>query len=131
MRKTRNPVLRSLALTNEDFATFYRQYPRHDAPTDAERAFNRVITEGATLAEILLGLASYPFEFKQDGRFLPLPATWLRRGSWRHVKTVIPLHARSDEKSRSGWRDKFDGGVQPWQPRLYAGPMIEGAVGDD
>jgi hypothetical protein len=130
MRKTPKPALRSLALNNEDFATFYRQYPRHIGPFDAERAFNRAIVNGATLNQILLGLASYPFDYRADGKFIPHPATWLNGGRWEHAPVVIPLHARTDD-SRSGWRDRFDGGVQHGFPMMYSGPVIEGAVGDD
>jgi hypothetical protein len=129
MRKTRPAALKSLALNNEDFAKFYQQYPRHDAPKDAERAFCQAIVGGATLNEILRGLISYPFEYKDGGRFIALPATWLRRQSWKHEPVVIPMGARTDD-SRSAWRDRFDGGVHGF-PMMYSGPVIEGAIGDD
>lgn len=72
------------------FARFYAAYPRHDAPDDALKAWRQVTKAGAEPEEIMAGLARY--EFRDDPRFVRLPASWLRGGCWRaELDTFDPV----------------------------------------
>ena len=86
------------------FAAFYAAYPRHDAPADAWKAWQRAVKE-ASAAEIMAGLRRYPFDDRPQ--FIPLPATWLNQQRWMAEPTVVPLKPRAAQR---GWGNTTSGG---------------------
>lgn len=64
------------------FAEFYLAYPRKVGKDDARRAFEKAAksTDPGVIVEGARRLAADPN--LPEKRFIPHPATWLRRGSW-------------------------------------------------
>ena len=64
------------------FSVFYDQYPRHEARTNAEKAWKKL-----SQAERIECLDKTPAWVKAkvgtERRYLPLPATYLNAGRWR------------------------------------------------
>lgn len=67
------------------FEQFYKAYPRKEARKDAEKAFASLSPDGELLAKILAALALQSRSkqwTKEGGKYVPLPATWLRAERW-------------------------------------------------
>jgi len=94
--KTRKPL-------NDEppgFHEFYCAFPRKDAPRGAAKAFKAAINRGATVEEIMAGLATY--KFSDDPDWLPLPATWLNQDRWLHQPSKPkPRKPTVDERIRA------------------------------
>lgn len=67
------------------FDEFWAAYPRHVAKQDASKAFAKLRADDALLRRILAALevAKQSRDWlKDDGRFIPHPATWLNGRRW-------------------------------------------------
>ena len=84
------------------FTAFYAVYPRHDAPADAWKSWQRA-TKEATAAEIMGGLRRYRFD--ERPQFIPMPSTWLNQQRWMAEPTVVPPPPPS-----RGWGNTTSGG---------------------
>jgi uncharacterized protein YdaU (DUF1376 family) len=73
------------------FDEFWKAYPRRDAKKDAEKAWNALNPSADLLTEILVSIAAQrksPGWVKDSGKFIPLPASWIRGERWRDEITV-------------------------------------------
>jgi len=97
------------------FEDFWAAYPKKKAKDDARRAWDKRRPDGALLLTILAALQSQvqsPDWQKDDGRYIPFPATWLNRGQWTDVPSTrpasVPLWSWDDcphsPKCGSAWR---------------------------
>ena len=83
---------------SELFAKFWKAYPRKVGKISAQRAFDKAIhtekTNAAAEALVekmcrVLAKQSASDDWKrEDGRFIPYPATWLNAGRWEDEETV-------------------------------------------
>lgn len=80
----------------ENFAIFWKQYPRKVAKEAAKKAFISIIKKQSDVeAFMAMTLASLKWWKEQDGwkkdqgKFIPHPATWLNRGSWGDFKDNV------------------------------------------
>ena len=67
------------------FTEFYSAYPKKVARPKAEKSWNRIAPDGALLEKILTAVqAQRQSELwtKDDGKFIPHPATWLNDQRW-------------------------------------------------
>lgn len=70
---------------NKLFDTFYSAYPRKINKADAIKAFASLNVSETLLTLILEGLAKWKKQeswTRDEGKYIPYPATWLRRRSW-------------------------------------------------
>jgi hypothetical protein len=83
---TDKPVLPKLPPEQKDkFEKFWKLYPRKRNKADAIKQWLSINPDDEQYAEIMEGLrkAVNSKEWKeQDGRYIPYPATWLRKGRW-------------------------------------------------
>ena len=73
------------AVEKDRFEEFWRLYPKKKAKLDCMRAWKSLNPDEQLFEEIMTGLkrAISSKEWKeQDGKFIPYPATWLRKGRW-------------------------------------------------
>lgn len=67
----------------DEFALFYRSYPRHKAVEDARKAWRQTAASRPPLQDLLLALDRQKREWAgKDPQYLPYPATWLRAHRW-------------------------------------------------
>lgn len=77
-------VTKAMVEYDESFKRWYARYPRKESPKDALKAYAQaIVNDGATPDQLWQAL-----ERQRDGllerevRYRPLPASWLRAGSW-------------------------------------------------
>lgn len=71
--------------TSSAFVVFWNAYPKKEAKKDAAAVFAKLNPSPELLASILAALATKSASFdwtKEDGKYIPLPATWLRAERW-------------------------------------------------
>lgn len=90
----------------EEFVRFYERYPRHEARADACKAW-RQVTTGPDKAEpdaIEAGLSRALRHWQANGttgKYLPLPASWLRGKRWTDDLSAPPSpNGRADDHGR-------------------------------
>ena len=69
----------------ESFATFWKAYPKKVAKAEALKAWAKIEDVDAKLSDILAGLERAKRSqqwMKDDGQFIPYPATWLNQTRW-------------------------------------------------
>lgn len=67
--------------SQNDFDTFWSQYPRKVGKFDAMRAYGKARSL-ASAAEILDGLKNFCAHLPEEVRFIAHPASWLNSGRW-------------------------------------------------
>lgn len=70
---------------NGHFAVFWNAYPKKKHKGDAEKAFKSIRVNGDLLGKMLSAIASQKQTQqwqKDNGQFIPYPATWLRAKGW-------------------------------------------------
>jgi hypothetical protein len=73
------------------FAEFYAAYPKKKNRGDAERAFKKLNPDTELLKKILSAIESAKRTsgwLKDDGQFIPYPATWLNARGWEDELTT-------------------------------------------
>lgn len=83
---------------DESFKTFWTAYPRKVAKPAAEKAWNRIKPSGEQLQIMLRVLAvqkSSDDWLKEDGKYIPHPATWINQRRW---EDQIPAMAQPGER---------------------------------
>ena len=74
-----------LAPLEERFSRFWEAYPRKRAKDDAKRRWMSLKPSEALLEVMLAAIEEQKNSAewkKEDGKFIPYPATWLNRGQW-------------------------------------------------
>lgn len=67
------------------FAEFYAAYPRKVAKPDALKAWNSLALQNGSIERVMAGLAAAKGSeqwARENGKFVPYPATWLRGRRW-------------------------------------------------
>ncbi len=87
-----NPCSPSASESVDDgFAYFWKRYPKKAAKPQALKAWNKIKPTGQALADLMAGLekqkASGDWR-KDDGKFIPHPATWLNGRRWEDEAPV-------------------------------------------
>jgi hypothetical protein len=102
------------------FARFWELYPNKKGKAAAEKAWNKLAVTDSLYSVIVKGLASYCTSrewLKDDGQFIPHPATWLNGKRWEdEVKTVsnvvkINRHTGFDQTDYSEGLDAREDGT--------------------
>lgn len=84
-QEKKKEVIPLSAVEKDRFEEFWRLYPKKKAKLDCMRAWKSLNPDAQLFKEIMTGLkrAINSKEWKeQDGKFIPYPATWLRKGRW-------------------------------------------------
>ena len=66
----------------DDFAVFWKAYPKKKNKIDAKKAFTKVKVPLQTLLDAIDRQKRSAQWQKNGGQFIPYPATWLNRGAW-------------------------------------------------
>lgn len=84
------------------FASFYQAYPRKTAKADAAKAFAKIDPDETLLARMLAAIAVKRKSddwTRENGRFIPYPATWLNQRRWEDEPPDAVPPARSNADS--------------------------------
>lgn len=105
-----------------DFATFYTAYPKKEGKAPAEKAFAKVDVAVQVLLDSLERQKRSANWRKDDGRYIPLPATWLNQRRWEDQGTTVQAvsgHTDSAEETRR-MLDERNRGTATMPPELRA-----------
>ena len=72
-------------MLTDDFARFWAAYPRRVGKQDALKAWQKLKPDAELVAQMIATLGwqvNQPQWQKDDGQFVPYPASWLRAGCW-------------------------------------------------
>lgn len=72
-------------LDAQRFESFWSMYPKKKAKQDARKAWDKLKVDGTLYTEIMRGLALHKKSrdwIKDDGQFIPHPASWLNGKRW-------------------------------------------------
>lgn len=105
----RNPIqsesnpIQSEKESESKFSRFWDEYPKKKARADAQKAWNSKAVEGdkhidAVLSALKEQKQSADWQ-KEDGKFIPYPATWLRGKRWEDTEpeSEVILHEAPPE----------------------------------
>ena len=88
----------------QKFDAFWAAYPKKKNKQDAQKAFQKIEPSDDLLASMLQAIAaqteSHDWQ-KQNGQFIPYPATWLRAGAWEDQPTEVKPAAYSETTAQN------------------------------
>lgn len=82
IQETRDKRQKTTPKAPAGFVEFYAKYPRKVARADAEKVWARLQPDEALQGRIMAALQSNGFDYRENGRFIPHPATWLNAARW-------------------------------------------------
>ncbi|MFW9991940.1 MAG: Lin1244/Lin1753 domain-containing protein [Candidatus Odinarchaeota archaeon] len=95
------------------FEIFWKAYPKKMSKGQAEKAFNKINPDEELLDRILLsidGAKNSPAWKKENGQFIPYPATWLNSRGWedeiQEVKDGLPIRYKTPEEHLESYRSR-------------------------
>ena len=77
-----NKKEKNIKKENPDFDAFWKAYPRKTAKKNAEQAWKKVTTPIETILNAIERHKKLPQWIKDNGAFIPHPATWLNQERW-------------------------------------------------
>ncbi|TQF00199.1 MAG: helix-turn-helix domain-containing protein [Spiribacter salinus] len=104
------------------FTRFWSVYPRRVAKREAEKAWRALDPDDRLTDRICAAVerARQSEQWRRDGgRYIPHPATWLRRGSWEDEDEIRIEPLVDERRGRDG--ERVDGTVTALQS-LFGGP---------
>jgi hypothetical protein len=77
----------------QEFETFYAAYPKHEGRAPAEKAWAKVDAPLQSLLDAIKRQSKSANWLKDEGRYIPLPATWLNQRRWEDEGVAIAAPA--------------------------------------
>lgn len=82
------------------FDVFWANYPRKVGKEAARKAFSRLSMTNELLSQMLSAIkqqCASPQWTKDNGQYIPNPATWLNQGRWEDVLPAAPVQHSDDD----------------------------------
>lgn len=82
------------------FDVFWANYPRKVGKEAARKAFSRLSMTNELLSQMLSAIkqqCASPQWTKDNGQYIPNPATWLNQGRWEDVLPAVPVQHNDDD----------------------------------
>lgn len=89
--------------------TFWKAYPKKRAKKDAEKAFLKLKPDEALLGKMLGAIErqiASPDWQKEEGQYIPYPATWLNGERWEDEAPPPPSHQPTIEEQEARKRQQ-------------------------
>lgn len=69
---------------NNNFETFWNEYPKKVGKKDAKRAFDKALksVKAETMIRAVIAQKKSGQWLRENGRYIPNPSTWLNQGRW-------------------------------------------------
>jgi len=85
--------LSSLNASESEFEQFWTHYPKKIGKKEALKAWGKAKDKPATddIVRLIASFKSTDQWTKENGRFIPHPATWLNQGRWADIPTAKPI----------------------------------------
>ncbi len=102
--KTKKVPPKSPIRNEQAFDSFWTSYPKKQAKANARKAFDKLNPDEALLQRMLVALEwqkTSPSWTKDNGQFIPYPATWLNGRRWEDEQPES--NAREPPRQRLKW----------------------------
>lgn len=101
--KERHSLASQNSLCDETFQRFYAAYPKKAAKAEAQKSWVKLNPSPELVEQIIAAVEKQkqtPQWLKEDGRFIPHPATWLNQRRWEDEipENQLPTHAATEEE---------------------------------
>jgi hypothetical protein len=105
-----------------DFKTFYDAYPKKKSPADAEKAFAKVKVPIEVLLRALAEQRKSEDWVKENGRYIPYPASWLNSRGWENSTRIEVAEDPGEwHETKSGVEKRAaELGISPWDGGITA-----------
>lgn len=100
---TKSPSRQMLAMS-DDFAIFWEAYPRKTAKTTAWKSWQKLNPDPALVDVIVAAVEAHKKTsqwLKDDGQFIPHPATWLNQRRWEDKITTL---TKTSDEVQGSWK---------------------------
>ncbi len=88
------------------FNTFWGAYPKKKSKGQAEKAFQKLSPDEKLLSVMLSAIEKAKKStdwLKEEGQYIPYPATWLNAKGWEDEYTEVELKKKKRSKFGDGW----------------------------
>ena len=128
--KLKETKLKETKLNTSAFETFWKAYPKKKSKGQAEKTFNKINPDEQLLATILLKIEQAGKSInwlKEDGQYIPYPATWLNAKGWEDEYSEAELNGthKAGIGKISGKPAKDKWGREPNDPNYGRIPIEE------
>ena len=83
------------AVLPDGFERFWDEYPKHQSKQDAIKAFTKLKPDAGLLEKMIASLKAWKCSqqwTKDNGQYIPLPATWLNGHRWEdETPNIVPI----------------------------------------
>jgi hypothetical protein len=110
-------------ISYNDFDIFWEAYPRKTAKATALKSWQKLMPDDALVNTIITALEVHkqsPQWVKEEGQFIPHPATWLNQRRWEDAVTTL---TKSTEDVQGSWKQPTTPGVEEGQSIIEGGPF--------
>jgi hypothetical protein len=94
--------------------TFLRRLSEEKAPADAEKAFRKVGVPVAVLLQAIAAQRKSEAWLKDEGRYIPYPASWLNSREWENVEAIDTSSGEWHETKSGVEKRAAELGMAPW-----------------
>lgn len=95
-------------VSKSDFDLFWKAYPKKVGKKDALKAFRKIRGVGIEVIIQALEKLCYSDQWtKENGKYIPYPATWLNRGGWDDELDNNDLDERNRERTEERRREEL------------------------
>ncbi len=110
---------------DDAFAVFWKSYPKKKDKETARKAFQKITAELPVILAAVDRFKSDPDWIKNDGQFIPYPATWLNGKRWEDegTETTEPSLFDGDPER---WREFLEFSERSYEPHQYAPDHVRG-----
>ena len=93
---------------DEEFNEFWEEYPRKVGKKDARRAFDKALksTKAETMIRAVIAQKKSGQWLRENGRYIPNPATWLNQGRWDDE--IQPVESKPKYKTAPSEEHSYD-----------------------
>lgn len=97
VRKDTSPKGEAESEYSEEFISFWKEYPKKTGKGEAYRIWKKLKVSASLSEKIIASVESHTQSKdwkKEDGRFIPLPATFLNQRRWEDEETETPVSSK-------------------------------------
>jgi len=93
---------------NNDFETFWNEYPKKVGKKDAKKSFDKALksVKAETMIRAVIAQKKSGQWLRENGRYIPNPATWLNQGRWDDE--IQPVESKPKYKTAPSEEHSYD-----------------------
>ena len=124
-------TVQKASLQEERFSSFWKEYPKKVGKQAAVKSWDKIKPSVELFEVIMQAIADAKKSqewTKDNGQYIPHPATWLNQGRWEDELTPAKIEERSAPKygTNSGHNDRTESGTESTAKKTLSGFRMAG-----